>query len=194
MSSIGSLSNFYDMMWGDIELPQTHSLLHNSDFRPHLSTSPPLPPTCTRRTSPQTPNPKPQTSKPHRLLTGIPITSIASIRQALTILHTQHNVPHVVISSIPLSDALALELAPFLGSLTGATKNSGEKNTGEKIEGEEGSEEESEKEEGGAEPPISDSIPIPVPIRGATNSNGTAGAFTLWGSLTLAFSKRNQFR
>lgn len=46
-----------------------------------------------------------------RLLTGIEINSFESIRAALRVLHVERGVPHVVISSIPMNNRLAGELA-----------------------------------------------------------------------------------
>lgn len=57
--------------------------------------------------------------KPYRVLTDTKITDMASLRLAIKILHEDHGVPNVVISSIPLGhwllDALPPQNRPFRG-------------------------------------------------------------------------------
>lgn len=48
--------------------------------------------------------------RPSRLLTGIEIRDVMTLRAALTILHTKYGVPYVVISSLPLHAQLESEL------------------------------------------------------------------------------------
>ncbi|KAH7106143.1 Ribokinase-like protein [Auriculariales sp. MPI-PUGE-AT-0066] len=47
------------------------------------------------------------------VLTGIPLNNTGSMRQAFNILHEEHGVPHVVVSSIPLTETLRAEV-PFV--------------------------------------------------------------------------------
>ncbi|KAF8315339.1 Ribokinase-like protein [Clavulina sp. PMI_390] len=61
------------------------------------------------------------------LLTGVEIRDVNTLRDALRILHLTHNVPYVVITSLPLHTALADELvaaSPFSAAVNGSDQES----------------------------------------------------------------------
>lgn len=56
-----------------------------------------------------------------RLLTHIQIDSVTSLQKVFRLLHKEYQVPHVVISSIPLSNALAMTIPEWLRTVSSAS-------------------------------------------------------------------------